>query len=266
MITDPLFYLVAIPAVLITGVSKGGFGGIALLAVPLMALVVSPTQAAGIMLPILLVMDVFGMHAYRGIWHKSNLKVLLVGAIVGITIGTFTARSINEEIIRLILGIIAVLFTIHFWLRGRTADAVKNPNSKIGVFLGAISGYTSFVAHAGAPAFQFFMLPQKLDRKLYAGTAVLYFTILNVLKIIPYALLGMLAVGNLYTSLVLLPLAPFGIWLGVWLNKKVRWLKTLLGRFRGLKLGGPNGLRIQNSGEFRRCKSILAITSNRSLN
>lgn len=221
MIADPLFYLVAIPAVLITGISKGGFGGIALLAVPLMALVISPTQAAGIMLPILLAMDVSSIYAYRGVWDKGNLKILLPGAIIGILIGTFTAQWVNEDLIRLILGVIAILFTIHFWFRGRTADAVKNPNTRIGVFLGAISGYTSFVAHAGAPAFQFFMLPQKLDRKLYAGTAVVYFAIVNVLKIIPYAILGMLAVGNLTTSLVLLPLAPLGVWLGVWLNQRV---------------------------------------------
>lgn len=221
MITDPLFYLVAIPAVLITGISKGGFGGIALLAVPLMALVISPTQAAGIMLPILLAMDVSSVYAYRGTWDKKNLKILLPGALIGIVIGSLTARWVNEDLIRLILGVIAVLFTIHFWFRGRTADAVKNPNSRIGVVLGTISGYTSFVAHAGAPAFQFFMVPQKLDRKLYAGTAVIFFAVVNVIKIVPYAFLGMLAIGNLTTALILLPLAPLGVWLGFWLNERI---------------------------------------------
>lgn len=221
MITEPLFYLAAIPAVLITGVSKGGFGGIALLAVPLMALVISPTQAAGIMLPILLAMDASSVYAYRGVCDKRNLKILLPGAIIGIIIGAFTAQWVNEDLIRLILGAIAILFTVHFWMHGRTADAVKNPNTRIGIFLGMVSGYTSFVAHAGAPAFQFFMLPQKLDRKIFAGTAVIYFATVNVIKIIPYGILGMLAVGNLTTSLVLLPLAPLGVALGVWLNKRV---------------------------------------------
>ena len=173
------------------------------------------------MLPILLAMDASSVYAFRGVWDKDNLKILLPGAVIGIIIGAFTAQWVNEDLIRLILGAIAILFTIHFWLRGRTADAVKNPNTRIGVFLGSISGYTSFVAHAGAPAFQFFMLPQKLDRKLYAGTAVVYFAIVNVLKIIPYALLGMLAVGNLTTSLILLPLAPIGVALGVWLNARI---------------------------------------------
>jgi len=221
MITDPVFYCAAIPAVLITGISKGGFGGIALLAVPLMALVISPVQAAGIMLPILLAMDCSSIYAYRGTWDHANLKILLPGAILGIVIGALTTQWVNENFIRLILGMIAILFTIHFWFHGRTANAVKNPNIRAGYFLGTVSGYTSFVAHAGAPAFQFFMLPQKLDRKLYAGTAVVYFAIVNVIKIIPYALLGMLAVGNLTTSLVLLPLAPVGVMLGVWLNQRI---------------------------------------------
>jgi len=221
VITDPIFYMAAIPAVLITGISKGGFGGIALLAVPLMALVVSPTQAAGIMLPILLAMDVSSVRTYWGIWDKRNLKILLSGAIFGLAIGFLTAQLVNEDLIRLILGIITVLFTFHFWFKGRAADAIKNPNSYLGIFLGACSGYTSFVAHAGAPAFQFFMLPQRLDRRLFAGTAVAYFAIVNVLKIIPYSILGMLAAGNLSTSLVLIPLAPLGVWIGVWLNKRI---------------------------------------------
>ncbi len=219
MISDPLFYLAAIPAVLITGVSKGGFGGIALLAVPLLALVISPVQAAGIMLPILLAMDVSSVLAYRNQWDKKNLLILLPGAIVGIIIGGLTAQLVNDDWIRLIVGTIAVLFTIHWLLRGRTATAVKNPSPTIGKILGTIAGYTSFVAHAGAPAFQFFMLPQKLDRTVYAATAVFFFAVMNVLKLIPYAFLGMLSSANLVTSLVLLPLAPIGVAIGVWLNR-----------------------------------------------
>lgn len=221
LISDPWFYAAAIPAVLITGISKGGFGGIALLAVPLLSLVISPVQAAGIMLPILLAMDASSIVAYRGKWDKRNLMILLPGAMLGITIGGLTAHLVNDDAIRLIVGTIAILFTLHFLLKGRTATAVKNPSSKLGVFLGAISGYTSFVAHAGAPTYQLYMLPQKLDRQIYVGTSVVFFATVNFIKILPYALLGMLAVNNLVTSLVLLPLAPIGVALGVWLNRKL---------------------------------------------
>lgn len=221
MITDWLFYLAAIPAVLITGVSKGGFGGIALLAVPLMALVISPVQAAGIMLPILLVMDLQSMYAYRGVYDKRNLLLLLPAAIIGIGVGTATAQFINDDWIRIIVGTIAILFTLNYWLRASAKNAVKNPSSAIGVFLGACSGFTSFLAHAGAPPYQLYVVPQKLDRRIYAGTSVLFFAAVNFLKLVPYAMLGMLAPTNLTTSLVLLPLAPIGVFLGIWANKKL---------------------------------------------
>ena len=221
MIVDYWFYLAAIPAVLITGISKGGFGGIALLAVPLMSLVISPVQAAAIMLPILLVMDVSSVMAYRKTFDKRNLMILLPGAIIGIVIGGMTAHLINDDWIRLIVGVIAIAFTLHFVLKGRTSKAVIKPSRSLGVFLGATSGYTSFIAHAGAPTFQLYMLPQKLDRQVYAGTAVIFFAAVNAIKVVPYFLLGMLATGNLLTSLVLMPLAPVGVAIGVWLNKKL---------------------------------------------
>jgi len=173
MITDPIFYAAAIPAVLITGISKGGFGGIALLAVPLLSLVISPVQAAAIMLPILVAMDISSIIAYRDKFDKKNLFVLLPGAVIGIIIGGLTAHLVNDDNIRLIVGVIAVAFTLHFIFKGRTASAVKNPSTPLGVFLGTCSGYTSFVAHAGAPTFQLYMLPQKLDKQIYVGTSVI---------------------------------------------------------------------------------------------
>jgi|TARA_B110000483_G_scaffold90218_1_gene111439 uncharacterized membrane protein YfcA len=221
MITDPWFYFAAIPAVLITGMSKGGFGGIALLAVPLMALVISPIQAAGIMLPILLAMDAQSVWEYRGTYDKRNLMILLPGAMLGILIGGLSAQFIDDDMIRIFVGGIAIVFTFHFFFKGRFAAAVKNPSAPLGFLLGTSSGFTSFLAHAGAPTFQLYMLPQKLDRRVYAGTAVIFFAVVNFIKLVPYILLGMLAPGNLMTSLMLTPLAIVGVKLGVWANKKL---------------------------------------------
>ena len=221
MITDPWFYFAAVPAVLITGMSKGGFGGIALLAVPLLALVISPIQAAGIMLPILLFMDAQSVWEFRGTYDKRNLMILLPGAMLGILVGGLTAQFINDDIIRLIVGTIAIVFTLHFFIKGRFARAVNNPRASIGVILGASSGFTSFLAHAGAPTFQLYMLPQKLDRRIYAGTAVIFFAAVNFVKLVPYSMLGLLQPTNLWTSLVLFPLAWVGVKLGVWANKRL---------------------------------------------
>lgn len=221
MITEPLFYLVAIPAVLITGISKGGFGGLALFAVPLLSLVIPPVQAAGIMLPILLAMDASSVYTYRSSWDKRNLLILLPPAIIGIGIATLTASYVKDDHVRLIVGVIAVLFSLHYWFKGGASAEKKTPSKPFGLLMGSLSGYSSFVAHAGGPAFQLFVLPQKLDRKLYAGTAVMFFAALNAIKLIPYTFLGLLDTTNLSTSLLLIPLAPLGIFLGFWINQRV---------------------------------------------
>jgi len=223
MILDPWFYVLAIPAVLLTGVSKGGLaGGIGLLAVPAMALVIPPVQAAGIMLPILIVMDLIGVWAYRRSFHAGHLWALIPGAAVGILLGALTAGFVSDAHVRLIVGLVAVVFALNFWLRSAESLAARaKPGAWSGRLWGGVAGYTSFVAHAGSPPFQVYMLPQGIDRKLYVGTSVMFFWLVNLIKLPPYALLGQLAPGNLMTSLVLMPLAPLGMWLGLKLVDKV---------------------------------------------
>ncbi len=173
LLSDPLFVIIAVIAVVITGISKGGFGGVALLAVPLMSLVISPIQAAGIMLPIMIPMDFMSIWVYRKRWDGRNLVLLIPAAIVGITIGGLTARWVNEEFVRLLVGIIAVLFTIHRWRGLRraaksvataTAPQRRAPNKILGAFWGTCAGFTSFLAHAGTPPYQVYMIPQGLNK------------------------------------------------------------------------------------------------------
>lgn len=216
MITDPWFYAVAIPAVLIVGVSKGGFaGGLGLLGVPLMALVISPLQAAGIMLPILIAMDMIGVWAYRKSFHRQNLMILVPGAAIGILIGALTASLVTDAFVRLLVGGLAIAFALDYWIGRRGAQAPQPVNRIKGGLWGAVGGFTSFVAHAGGPPLQVYMLPQKLDKRLYVGTSVMFFTAVNLIKLPPYALLGQLDAGNLTTSAMLLPIAPLGILAGI---------------------------------------------------
>lgn len=219
MIIDPWFYCAAIPAILLTGISKGGFaGGIGLVAVPLMTLTISPVQAAGIMLPILIVMDMMGVWAYRRSFDKLNLFYLLPGAALGIAIGTLLAGTVEDDHVRLLVGLIAVLFVANY-VFGHVADRPPTGPGKVrGTFWGMVGGFTSFVAHAGSPPFQIYMLPQRPDKTIYVGTSVMFFTIVNLIKLPAYAALGQLASGNLMTSLVLLPLAPLGMVLGIKLH------------------------------------------------
>ena len=171
------------------------------------------------MLPILMLMDVVGLWAYRQSWDRPVVLTLLGGAVLGIVIGAMTASFVQEDQVRLIVGLIAVLFVAD---RIRVRNQVTNPTSASwgkGSFWGSFAGFTSFVAHAGAPPFQIYMLPQKPDKTIYVGTAMVFFFLVNWIKLPFYAGLGLLAPTNLWTSLVLLPLAPIGIFLGIWLHR-----------------------------------------------
>jgi len=222
MITDPWFFAVAIPAIVLTGLSKGGFlGGIGGLGVPLMSLVISPVQAAGIMLPILIAMDWIGIWAYRREWSGPNLKILLPAATAGIVFGWATAAYVTEAHVRLLVGLIGVLFTIDYWLKLRPRTVTPGPNWTKGSLWGAVAGFTSFVSHAGGPPFAVYMLPQRLPNVLYAGTAVMFFSAVNLIKVPPYLFLGQFNAANLKTVAVLVPLAPLSMLAGVWLTRRV---------------------------------------------
>ncbi len=224
MIDDPVFYLAAVPAVLLFGIAKGGFGGgLGVAAVPLMALVVSPVQAAGILLPLLCVMDLFGLWAYRAHLNPAMQKALLPGAVAGIAIGTALFEYMSPAVIKMILGVIAIVFTLNHWLglSEWLAAHMRRAGAPAAAASGGVAGFTSFVAHAGGPPLNIYLLTQKLDRTGFVGTTVLFFAVVNYTKLIPYAWLGQLDATNLWTSLALAPLAPAGVFLGLWLHRRV---------------------------------------------
>ncbi|MEZ5647755.1 MAG: sulfite exporter TauE/SafE family protein [Alphaproteobacteria bacterium] len=223
MMTDLRFYFVTILALMIIGISKGGFGGgLGILGVPLMALVIPPQQAAAILLPVLCVMDIFGVWLYRGKWSQKNIKILLPPALLGIGFGVLFFRVMDINAIRVMVGSIAVSFTLDHWFRLRRAlITVKKPSRAWGWLWGSLSGFTSFIAHAGGPPISVFLLPQNLDKTMFVGTTAIFFAIINYAKLIPYGWLGLLDTTNLTTSLILVPLAPLSMALGLWLHHRI---------------------------------------------
>ena len=223
-ISDPWFYAAAIPAVIVSGISKGGFGGgLGILSVPIMALVISPVQAAAILLPLLCVMDLFGLWAYRRQWDATNLQTLIPGSLAGIVIGALLFRYLTPGFIKLLLGSIAMLFTVDYWTRGWRSrnKLIGKPSFFWGSIAGMVAGLTSFIANAGAPPVSMYLLPQRMHRTSYVATTVLLFTIINYIKLIPYGWLGLLQITNLATALLLIPVAALGMLGGVWLHKQV---------------------------------------------
>lgn len=222
MITDITFYILAAIAVLIIGISKSGFGsGLAVLGVPLMAITISPAQAAAILLPLLIVLDLFNLIHYRGNFDRKNFFILLPAAMIGILVGSLSFQYLTDAHIRIMIGGIAVIFVInYFW--GHRKKRPKTEASRVkGSIWGVVAGFTSFSVHAGGLPVNVYLLPQRLDKTTFVGTTVIFFAILNYVKLIPYAILGQLNWDNLITSLILVPFVPIGFWMGIQLHKRV---------------------------------------------
>jgi len=221
IITDPYFYAVTIPAVLLLGVSKSGFGaGFGSLAVPMMALAVTVPQAAAILMPVLLLMDMLGMAAFRKDFDLKFLKFLIPCGLVGIVIGALLFKALSAHTVAGIVGVFTLLFLAQRLIFPPKPDSPPPPKW-LGAILTATSGFTSFIAHAGGPPINAYVIPMRLSPVKFTATMAFFFFVINLAKWIPYAWLGLLDTRNMATSLVLLPIAPIGVLVGVRMARKI---------------------------------------------
>jgi len=216
VLSDPLFLAICIVAVIILGLAKGGFAGIGMLATPMMALVIPPLQAAAILLPILLLQDAISVWTYRKDWDRWNVKVLLPGAVVGVCIAWVLAAHLSDAMVRLIVGVIGLVFVLNSWF-GRLPPEDHQPKVSHGVFWGAVTGFTSTMVQAGSPPFQFFTLPQRMPKLTFVGTNAIVFAAINLMKVIPYTALGQFSTESLHISAWMMPLAVATNYFGIWL-------------------------------------------------
>ena len=220
-VNDPWFYAVAVPAVLLMGLAKSGFlMGFGSLATPLLALTMPVPQAAAVMLPLLLVMDATGV---RQLWHDRDrelLRLLVPAGLLGTVIGTLLFGLLSAKTVAAVVGALTLLFLAQRLVFPPHRDALP-PSRSVGFLLTVAAGFTSFVAHAGSPPISAYVLPLKLDPVRLTATLSVLFGIINLSKWIPYAGLGLFDSRILVTSLALLPLAPVGVWLGVWATRRI---------------------------------------------
>lgn len=247
---DPVFVTVAVAAVLIVGLSKAGLlGGLGVVGVPLLALVMSPRDAAGMMLPVLLCMDAVAIWMYRKECDWSLLRIMLPGAAIGTLIGWAFWAVVSDAVVLLMVGVVTLLFVLDAILPLRKKLEGLPPSRPWGGFWGAVAGFTSFISHTGGPPFQIYVLPRRLSPVLYAGTSAFFFAIVNASKLVPYYFLGQLNVHNLTLSAALAPVGVVGVFIGVFLVRRISaalfyriayWLVFLL----ALKLvwDGVNGI------------------------
>lgn len=219
---DPVFWSIAVLAVVIVAFSKAGLlGSLGMVAVPLLSLVMPARDAAGMFLPLLLVMDAIAIWTYRKDANWHILKIMIPGATIGTLIGWALWTVVSDAMVLLFVGIITLLFILDAMLPLRKKLEGLPPSRPWGWFWGGFAGFTSFISHTGGPPFQIYVLPQKLSPVNYSGTNAFFFAIVNAMKLIPYFFLGQLSVSNLTIGLILAPLAVIGVLVGVWLVRRI---------------------------------------------
>ena len=210
---------------ILLGLAKGGFSGIGVIAVPMIALAVSPVLAASITLPILIVQDVVSVWAFRKTWDRNVLAVMLPSAAGGIALGYALAAFVKPGAVELAVGAISIVFAVmRLWAERGSAPPRPAKPEKLpwrGVLAGVTAGFTSQIAHAGGPPFQIYVMPKNLPRDVFIGTSAIFFAVVNWMKVPAYWALGQFTREAMMTALVLLPLAIASTWGGVWLVRRV---------------------------------------------
>lgn len=220
---DMTFWMIAGLAAFLMGLSKGGVPMIALLAVPLMSIYLDPAQAAGLLLPLYIVADGYAIYLFRRSVSWRNLAILLPGATVGIAVGFAAVSRVSPDFVRLLVAGIGVAYLVTSLRQrlGRAEPAPRPADVPCGVFWGSLAGFTSYLAHAGGPPFQAYVLPQKLDKMVYLGTNAIFFAIVNLTKVPPFVMAGQITLSSLQTGLWLAPLALAGAATGAAISRRL---------------------------------------------
>lgn len=219
------FWMAALAAATFVGMGKGGLPMVGILGVPVLALVISPVTAAGLLLPVYVVSDMFGLYAYRHAYDKRVLAIVVPGMIVGVAIGWATAHIVPEWAVTALVGLIGLVFAGNQLVRRNLPSEPRQPQVAPGLFWGTVAGITSFVSHSGGPPYQVYTLPLNMSKMIYAGTATIAFAIVNAVKLIPYYALGQLNPANMKVAVLLMPVAAVSVFLGV---RLVKWLPERL--------------------------------------
>lgn len=224
MTFDFTFFALAIPAVIFAGVSKGGFGsGAAFAATPLLALLLEPAQAIGLMLPLLMLMDLGALRPYWKKWDRVSARALIIGAVPGVLIATLLYGYTDPDLFRFLIGFVAVAFVVFQMARARglIRPARREITARGGMVAGAVAGFTSFISHAGGPPAAIYLLSKPLSKTTYQATTVIVFWAINLLKFGPYMALGFFSTDVLWGVVYLAPLAFIGVYIGVYFHHMV---------------------------------------------
>lgn len=211
----PAFWICAALAAIAVGMGKGGMPVVGMLSVPILSLTISPVVAAGLLLPVYVVSDMFGLWAYRHAFNKRVLAIMLPGAVVGVGLGWATASIVSEDWVTMLVGVIGTSFALNLILRRKVNLEPRQAKIAPGVFWGMAAGLTSFVSHSGGPPYQIYTRPLNMPKMVFAGTSTIAFAVINAAKLVPYYFLGQFSSENLHIAMMLMPVAAVAVFIGV---------------------------------------------------
>lgn len=239
---SPAFWLIGGLTVFVIAASKGAFGGgAASLGVPMLSLFMDPIGAAMVVAPLVSLMDMFTLRTFGpSSWSKPDLRVLMPGLLLGLAIGWLAFEWIDPRFVALMIGTISLAFALHwFWKRHRKVVPDAMPIRAAWAFVaGAVSGFTTFVAHSGGPPVAMYLMRRSLGKTLFVGTTAAFFTIGNLLKLGPYAILMAGRPDALAGALLYAPIVPFGVWLGLRIHHRLSYDGVMLATNALLIVGG----------------------------
>jgi uncharacterized protein len=213
------FWAMAVMAAILVGMGKGGIPLVGMLGVPVLALAISPVAAAGLLLPVYVLSDAFALYAYRHAFDRRVLAILIPGMTIGVGVGWATAHVVPEPLVTALVGMIGLVFAVNLIMKRKAAPEKQEARVGKGIFWGAVTGFTSFVSHSGAPPYQVYTLPLGMTKMVFAGTSTIAFAYVNLIKLVPYYALGQLNPGNLKVAVVLMPAAALAVFAGARLVK-----------------------------------------------
>lgn len=215
------FWALAALAAAAVGMGKGGLPIVGMLGVPILSLAISPVMAAGLLLPVYVVSDIFGLYAYRRAFDRRVLAIAMSGMTVGVGVGWATATVVSEAAVTLLVGLVGLSFALNVLLRRPLSGDPQPAALGRGLFWCTVAGFTSFVSHSGAPPYQVFTLPLRMPKAFFAGTSTIAFAYCNAIKLVPYYFLGQLSPKNLMAAALIAPVAAAAVFGGVWLVRRL---------------------------------------------
>jgi len=214
--------LIAFAGVFLICFMKGAFGGgFSIVGIPLLSFVMDPVTAGGLLAPLFIAMDLFALRYWKpSTWSKPDLALLLPGLVTGIGLGYLLFRVLDHRAVAIVMAVVTLVF-VGLWLLSASNMTIQPRSSPKAVAAGLASGVTTMVAHSGGPPLAMYLLPLGLSKEVYAGTTSLFFTVGNLVKLVPWLTLVKPS-GDVWILMAACLLAiPTGVWLGWRLHKKL---------------------------------------------